>query len=340
MSIFDFTLEELEEYLVNNNFKKYNAKQIWDWIYKKNIYDYNLMSNLAKNLVEFLNTTLSIYMPTIETKEIDKDVIKYLLVLEDKTKIECVLMRHNYGDSLCVSSQVGCNMNCAFCESGQLKKIRNLTCGEMVNQILLIQKEENIRIDSVVIMGIGEPFDNYDNIVKFISVLISPFGVTIAQRKITVSTCGLVPKIIEFASLDTQVNLAVSLHASNDEVRNKLMPINKVYPIKEVMNAIDYYIEKTNRRVTIEYILLDNINDSEVDAYNLYRLIKGKLVYVNLIPYNETSQMLFKRSDEFKIKTFYDILSKNKIVVTLRREMGRKSSSACGQLRARKDEEK
>ncbi|MBQ3142352.1 MAG: 23S rRNA (adenine(2503)-C(2))-methyltransferase RlmN, partial [Bacilli bacterium] len=298
-SVFDLTYDNLLKILLENNFKKYNADQIFEWIYKKKVYDVDKMSNLSENLKKFLKT-YSFNMLEIIEKEKSPLTNKYLLKLFDTNTIECVLMKHDYGNSLCVSSQVGCNMNCAFCESGRLKKVRNLSVSEMVLQVLTIEKEEKIRIDSVVVMGIGEPFDNFDNIIDFVSLLTHQKGITIAQRKISVSTCGLVPKIYEFADIKNQVNLAISLHAPNDEIRNKIMPISKVYNLKELFKAIDYYIDKTNRRVTIEYILLDNVNDTKECALELANLLKGKLLYVNLIPYNETSNLTFKRSKDFK----------------------------------------
>lgn len=333
-SIFDYTYEKLNALLEESRFKKYNTSQIFDWIYKKKIYDVNSMSNLSEKLRQFLKENFSFDMLKIVKSEKSKDTNKYLLELVDGNKIECVLMKHNYGNSLCVSSQIGCNMSCAFCESGRLKLVRNLKVNEIICQILTIEKEENIRIDSVVVMGIGEPFDNYDNIIDFINILIDPKAVTIAQRKITVSTCGLVPKIREFANLKNQVNLAVSLHAPTDLLRNKLMPISRVYSLKELFDSIDYYIKLTNRRVTIEYILIDNVNDSKEDAIELCKLIKGRLVYVNLIPYNSTTNFTFERSKDFKINAFYDILKKNNIEVIVRKEMGSDITGACGQLRA------
>ena len=334
MNIYDFTLEELENFLIENDFKKYNATQIIEWIYEKNIKDFNKMSNLSKKLISFLNDNFSLEELKIVTVEKGDLTRKYLLELNDKNKIECVLMNHDYGYSLCVSSQVGCNMGCAFCESGRLKKVRDLTLGELVSQIISVSRYEKIRISSVVVMGIGEPFDNFNNIKRFISVATNNKMIGIGRRHITISTCGLVPKIYEFADLDNGVNLAISLHAPNNEIRNKIMKINKAYKIEDVMKALDYYISKTNRRVTIEYIMLSGINDSDECAYELVNLIKGKLMYVNLIPYNETSHFEFKRSNDFKIKSFYDILKMNNINVTIRREFGTTVSAACGQLRA------
>ncbi len=334
MNIYDFTLEELESFLIENGFKKYNATQIIEWIYEKDVKDFNKMTNLSRNLISFLNEKFIFGDLKIITVEKSKLANKYLLELSDQNKIECVLMNHDYGYSLCVSSQVGCNMGCSFCESGRLKKVRDLTLGELVGQVIAVSKNENKRISSIVVMGIGEPFDNYENIKRFISVVTNNKMIGIGQRHLTISTCGLVPKIYEFADLETGVNLAISLHAPNNEIRDKIMKINKAYKIEDIMGALDYYISKTNRRVTIEYIMLEGINDSDACAYELANLLKNKLVYVNLIPYNETSNFAMKRSNDFKIKSFYDILKMNNVNVTIRKEMGGNLSAACGQLRA------
>lgn len=339
MNIYNFTLEKLENYLIENGFKKYNATQIIEWVYKKKETNFNNMTNLSKKLIEFCNNNFKTNLLKLVTKETSKLANKYLLELDDKNKIECVLMFHDYGNSLCISSQVGCNMGCSFCESGRLKKVRNLETYELISQILTVEKEENIRIDYVVIMGIGEPFDNYNNIIDFLDIAKNPKMIEIGARHITVSTCGLVPKIKEFALLDNQVNLAISLHASNNALRDKIMKINHAYKIEELISAIDFYISKTNRRVTIEYIMLDEINDTESNALELVELFKNKLVYINLIPYNETTNIMYKRSKDFKIKRFYDILKKENINVTIRKEMGGELSAACGQLRAKVMEE-
>ena len=334
MNIYDFTLKELEDYLISNGFKKFNATQIIEWMYEKKVYDFNKMTNLSKNLISFLCEKF--YFGELKVLEVEKSSLanKYLLELEDHNKIECVLMNHDYGYSLCVSSQVGCNMGCAFCESGRLKKVRDLTLAELVLEIITVEKYEGKRISSVVVMGIGEPFDNYNNIKRFIEVVTNNKMINIGQRHLTISTCGLVPKIYEFADLETGVNLAVSLHAPNNTIRDKIMKINKAYKIEDIMKALDYYIEKTNRRVTIEYIMLDGINDTKECALELASLVKDKLMYVNIIPYNETSHFELKRSNDFKIKSFYDILKSNNVNVTIRKEMGGNLSAACGQLRA------
>ena len=340
MSIYGLTKEKLETILIENGFKKYNASQIIEWVYKKKETDFNNMTNLSKNLISFCVDNFTISNLKLIKKETSKLANKYLFELSDNNKIECVLMFHDYGNSLCISSQVGCNMGCAFCESGRLKKVRDLETSELINQIISVSSIENIRIDYVVVMGIGEPFDNFENIKDFISIVTNPFMMEIGQRHITISTCGIVPKIKEFTKLDTQVNLAISLHAPNDEIRNQIMKINKAYCIKEVVDAIDYYISKTNRRVTIEYIMLSGINDTKECAKELSNLFKGKLVYINLIPYNETSNLNFKRSNDFKIREFYDILKTNNVNVTIRKEMGSNLSAACGQLRAQSEGDK
>ena len=310
MNFYDFTLEELESYLIENGFKKYNATQIIEWVYEKHIYDFDKMTNLSKKLIEFLKLNISFdKLKVIKVEESDL-ANKYLLELKDGNRIESVLMKHDYGLSLCVSSQIGCNMGCSFCESGRLKKIRNLTLSEIVMQVTTVSEYENKRIDSIVMMGIGEPFDNFDTVKRFISVVTNNKMIGIGQRHLTISTCGIVPKIYEFADLETGVNLAISLHAPNNEIRDKIMRINHAYK------------------------MIAGINDTDKCAKELSELLKGKLVYVNLIPYNETENFNMKRSNDFKIREFCDILKSNNINVTIRKEMGGNLSAACGQLRA------
>lgn len=338
MNIYDMTLENLENYFLNINEKKYRASQVFSWLYEKRVKSFEEMTNLGKELLERLKKDFYIYTPIIVKEENDKDVSKYLFKLNDGEHIESVLMYHNYGISLCISSQVGCNMGCVFCESGKRKKIRNLTTSEMLLQIIEIERKINKRISHIVVMGIGEPFDNFDNLVNFIENANNPKGLNIGSRHITVSTCGIVPKIYEFSNLKYQVNLAISLHAPNNELRDKLMPINKVYPLEELIKAVKYYIEKTNRRVTFEYILLSEINDGEKEARELVKLIKGLNAYINLIPYNQGNSNNFKRTKNENIMKFYDIIKKEKINVTVRREFGSNISAACGQLRSKKEE--
>lgn len=337
-SIYNKSFNDLEEYFVSINEKKFKASQVYEWLYKKRVTSFGDMSNLKKEVIEKLKEDFCIDELTIKKIEKDVEVNKYLFELKDGNLIEAVLMMHDYGKSLCISSQVGCNMGCKFCESGRLKKVRNLEASEMVLQVLQIEKEINDRISHIVIMGIGEPFDNYDNIVKFIEIVNYAKGLQIGSRHITVSTCGLVPKIQEFASLPYQVNLAISLHAPTNEKRNLIMPINKAYPIEVLIDAIKKYIAKTNRRVTFEYIMLKGVNDTKEDAINLCELLKGMNCYVNLIPYNETNNIEFKRSKKDTILEFYDIIKKRNIGVTIRREFGSKISAACGQLRSKKED--
>ena len=336
--IFNLTLSSLEEYFLSLGDKKFRATQVFDWLYKKRITSFDEMVNIKKELLEVIKQDFTLKTVTIEQRQIDEDVDKYLFHLEDNEKIEAVLMLHDYGNSICVSSQVGCNMGCQFCESGRRKKVRNLKAGEMIQQILLVEEASQKKITHIVIMGIGEPFDNYLELVKFIELCNHPKALEIGSRHITVSTCGIVPKILEFASLPYQANLAISLHASNDETRSKLMPINKVYPIKDLMESIKEYLKITNRRVSFEYILLDGVNDKEDDAIELSNLLKGINAYVNLIPYNETNHLKWKRSSKIAIAKFYDILKQNHTAVTIRREFGSKISAACGQLRSEKED--
>ena len=337
-SIYGMTLENLENYFISLNEKKFKAVQVFEWLYKKKANNFDEFTNLKKETIEMLKKTFTFRTIKLITKLTDKDVSKYLFELSDKNKVEAVLMHHDYGKSLCVSTEVGCNMGCAFCESGRLKKVRPLQVNEMVEQIILIEEIEKLKISHVVLMGIGEPFDNYDNVISFIDIINSGKGLDIGSRHITVSTCGLVPKIKEFTSYDKQVNLAISLHAPNNELRNKIMPINKAYPLEQLISTLKEYISKTNRRVTFEYIMLDDVNDSSVHALELVKLIKGMNAYVNLIPYNETSHIEFKRASNEKILKFYDILKKNKINVTIRKEFGHKVKAACGQLRSNYEE--
>lgn len=336
-NIFGFTKEMLEDYFIKMGEKKFKATQVFEWLYIHNEYNIANFSNIKKEVLAKMQEDFNADFIKIEQVLEGKDVKKFLFRLLDGEKIEAVLMEHDYGLSVCVSSQVGCNMGCKFCESGRLKKVRNLETYEIVEQILLIQKYINKRINSIVMMGIGEPFDNYNNIINFIKIVNDQKGLAIGSRHITVSTCGLIPKIKEFSNLELQVNLAISLHGATNEVRNKIMPVNKVYNIEALIDTIKEYIAKTNRRVTIEYVMLNMINDSENDAINLANLLKGLNVYVNLIPYNETKNIGFKKSSKDRIDKFFNILNSRKINVTVRREFGGNIKAACGQLRSESD---
>ncbi len=333
-SIFDYQLKNLEEFFESIGEKKFKARQLFDWVYKKRVFDYDQMTNLSIDLRNKLKENLSLDLLKLRRKQTSDLTNKYLFELDDGNFIEAVLMKHDYGNSVCVSSQVGCNMGCAFCESGRLKKVRDLKANEIVKQILMIEDDIQTRISSVVVMGIGEPFDNYDNVLNFVRIINEPLGLAIGSRHITISTSGIVPKIKQFSKENLQVNLAISLHAPNDEIRNKIMKVNKAYSIGVLIDAIRDYIDETNRRVTIEYVMLNSVNDSVDNANELSDLLRGLNVYVNLIPYNETSHIEFKKSPKEQIMKFYDTLKKRGINVTVRREFGGAIDAACGQLRA------
>ena len=333
-SIFSITRKQLEEYFINLGDKKFRATQIYEWVYRKGVRNFDDMTNISKENIDKLKEDFEFNDIKMVKKQEDDLVKKYLFELNDGNKIESVLMEHDYGLSICISSQIGCNMGCAFCESGRLKKVRDLTSDEMLLQVMKVEEDVKKRISHVVIMGIGEPFDNYNSFMNFIRIITDPYALAIGQRHITVSTSGIVPKIKEFADEETGVNLAISLHAPNNTLRSKIMKINNAYKIEEILDAVKYYIKKTNRRVTFEYIMLRNVNDSKECALELYSILKGINCYVNLIPYNETENIEFKRSNPSQIGEFYDILKKNNINVTIRKEFGSKVSAACGQLRA------
>lgn len=337
-SIYNLDFDEACTFFLGQGGKKFHAEVLLTWLYQKRITNYSEITNIKKELLKKLEENYQIKKLQIVKKEEEKDVSKYLFRLEDGEHIEAVLMRHDYGNSICISSQVGCNMGCRFCESGRRKKVRNLETYEMVLQVMQIEEDLRARISHVVIMGIGEPFDNYDNVIRFLKIINYPKGLAIGSRHITVSTCGIIPKIEEFMNFPLQVNLAISLHASNDTLRNKLMPINKVYPLKKLIEILKEYSKKTGRRLTFEYILLEGVNDHKENALELATLIKGMNAYVNLIPYNKTENIEFNRSKTMQIMKFYDILKKNKINVTIRKEFGKNISAACGQLRSREEE--
>lgn len=345
-NIFNYTHPQLTELLVSLGEKKFRATQLYSWIYEKNVLDFNQMTDISKTSIALLDATFHFNLPTIHSRQDSSDgTIKLLLELSDGALIETVLMRYSYGNSVCVTSQVGCNMGCKFCASGLLKKKRDLTSGEMLGQVyvvnqLLQAESKDARVSHVVVMGIGEPFDNYDNVMNFIRIINHPKALAIGARHITVSTCGIVPKIRQFAHEGIQVKLAISLHAPTDEQRSKLMPINQRYPLAEVIEACKYYESVTNKRVTFEYILLHEVNDSLADAENLVKLVKDMLAFINLIPYNSVDEHGFKRSSNPQLKAFFDYLMQNGVNTTLRKEFGSDIDAACGQLRAKKEYEK
>ena len=335
MNIYNLTRDEMEQYFLKIGSKKFHADQLFSWLYEKRISSISDITNIKKEILQQLASDYSFSKLRLVQVERDVDVCKYLFELNDGEHIEAVLMMHDYGNSVCISSQVGCNMGCRFCESGRRKKVRNLETWEMVTQLLMIEEDLKKRVSHVVVMGIGEPFDNYDNLLKFFLIINHPKGLA---RHITVSTCGIVPKILEFSNFPLQINLAISLHAPNDELRNQIMPVNKAYPLEELIRTLEIYLEKTNRRITFEYILLSGVNDTEECAVELAKLVGHLNCYINLIPYNETNNLEFRRSNTVQIMKFYDILKKNRLNVTIRREFGSKISAACGQLRSKKEE--
>ncbi|HHU24219.1 MAG: 23S rRNA (adenine(2503)-C(2))-methyltransferase RlmN [Bacilli bacterium] len=343
-NIYNFSLKALEEYFIAQNDKKFRATQIFEWLYRHRVTLFEKMTNLSKKALEHLHEHFAIERLNVEKKIVSSDgTTKYLFRLHDGHLIETVLMRHSYGNSVCVTSQVGCNMGCSFCASGELGRIRNLTHAEMVLQVLHVQSEldaTNERVTNIVVMGIGEPFDNFQTVLDFCRTVNFAKGLEIGARHITISTCGIVPKIFEFAEFKLQVNLAISLHAPNDELRSKIMKINRSYPLHEVMEAVKAYLAKTNRRVTFEYILLKDINDTTSHAHQLVNLLRGINCYVNLIPYNEVLTKEYKRTLPESAQVFFNVLHQAGINVTFRTEHGDDIRAACGQLRAQTMKEK
>lgn len=333
-NILNYSLEELSNWMKENKESTFRAKQVFSWIYK-GIYKFEDMKNLPKATIEKLNNSFSIEMPKIVHKyesKLDKTT-KFLFAFSDGNVIESVVMKYKHGNSICISTQIGCRMGCKFCASTLEGRIRNLTAGEMLSEVILAQETIGERISNIVLMGSGEPLDNFDNVTKFIELVNSDYGLNIGQRHITLSTCGLVPKIYELADKGYSITLAISLHASNDERRKEIMPIARKYSIAEILKACDYYVEKTKRRITFEYSLVSGINDSVDDAVELSQLLKGRLCHVNLIPVNEIKENTLKRPSKKTIEEFERTLNKYKIEVTVRREMGSDIDAACGQLR-------
>lgn len=338
-SIYSLELQELKDWLLENGEKPFRAEQIFDWLYIKRAVSVEDMTNLSKELREKLDRSfLFTALKTAIQQESADGTIKFLFELHDGYSIETVLMRHDYGNSVCVTTQVGCRIGCTFCAStlGGLK--RNLEAGEIVAQVVKVQQaldEVGERVSSVVIMGIGEPFDNYEEMMSFLHIINHEKGLNIGARHITVSTSGIVPKIYKFADEKTQINFAVSLHASNDELRTKLMPINRAYKLKDLMEAIRYYTEKTGRRISFEYGLFGGENDSVAHAEELAALIKGIKCHVNLIPVNYVLERDYVRTPRNKIFEFEKTLKQKGVNVTIRREQGTDIDAACGQLRAK-----
>lgn len=330
-----FTHEELKEELKNINEKPFRADQIYTWLHQKGVTSFDQMTNLSLKLRDTLKETYEIYpVEMVEKLESKLDgTAKYLFRLRDGHVIESVLMRYHHGNSVCISSQVGCRMGCKFCASTLLGLARNMTSGEMAGQIYAIEADTGERVSNIVVMGTGEPMDNYQEFLRFVKNISSEKGLHISQRNLTVSTCGLVDRIRELAEEKLSVTLAISLHAPNDELRKTIMPVANRYTIKEIMEACDFYFQETGRRITFEYSLMKGVNDTEEHAKELAQLLKGKNCHVNLIPVNPVKERSFQRTEDTDVERFKKILEKYRTNVTIRRRMGADIDAACGQLR-------
>ncbi len=338
MNFYNFTIEELKTYLIESGFKAFNADQLFKWVYEQKVTNFDEMTNISKSLREFMSKNVDVSNLEIHSVSESTDgTFKYLLKLNDGALIEAVLMTYEYGKSVCVTSQVGCNMGCSFCASGILRKSRDLEIHELVRQITTIEADQKIKVTHTVVMGTGEPFDNYQNVIDFIKVINYKHGLQIGSRHITVSTCGIIPRIYDYAKEKIRSNLAISLHASNDKLRTRIMKINKSYPLKEVIKACKDYFKETSRRITFEYILLRGVNDSLAHADELSDLIRGMNAYVNIIPYNPVEEFTYKKTEKGRATAFYLQLIKRGINATQRREQGSDIDAACGQLRYKKE---
>ncbi|MGE7186330.1 23S rRNA (adenine(2503)-C(2))-methyltransferase RlmN [Peribacillus sp. NPDC006672] len=343
-SIYGLTFEQLTAWLLDHGHKKFRASQVWEWLYRTRVTSFSEMTDVNKECLQLLEDHFFIQTLTEHVKQESADgTIKFLFKLQDGNLIETVMMRHKYGISVCVTTQVGCNIGCSFCASGLLAKSRDLSSGEIVEQIMNVQLhldklEQGDAVSHVVVMGIGEPFDNFENMIDFLKVIMDHKGLAIAARRITVSTSGLANKIYEFTDTKLQVNLAISLHAPNNELRTRIMKINRAIPIEKLMKSLDYYLEKTNRRITIEYILLKDVNDHQEEAEQLANLLDDKKhrLYVNLIPYNPVDEhSQYQRSEKESVLSFYDTLKKRGVNCKIRQEHGTDIDAACGQLRSK-----
>ena len=333
-NIKDYNLEELKQEFISIGEKPFRAEQVFKWLYIDNVSSFDEMTDLSLDLREKLKQNYSLCRFNIIKKQVASDgTIKYLFDVLDGNAIETVLMQYHHGYSLCVSSQIGCKMGCKFCASTGIAFIRSLSSGEIVEQLLAVQKDENIKIANVVFMGIGEPLDNYENVVNAVKIINNPKGINIGARHISISTSGLVPNIYKLAEENIQCTLSISLHATTDEIRSSMMPVNNKYNIEELLKACKDYIAKTNRRVSFEYALAKDNNDNLEDAKRLAKLLKGMLCHVNLIPINKIENGKFVKSTNENIIKFRDYLNDHGIVATIRRELGSDIDAACGQLR-------
>ena len=333
-NIKNYNLDELKQELINLGEKPFRAEQIFKWVFEENVTSFDEMTNISLELREKLEKEYTLCVFNIIKKQVASDgTIKYLFDVLDGNAIETVLMKYHHGYSICVSSQIGCKMGCKFCASTGIAFIRSLTSGEIVEQLLAVERDEKIKISNVVFMGIGEPLDNYENVVNAIRIINNQKGINIGARHISVSTSGLVPKIYKLAEENIQCTLSISLHATTDEQRSKMMPVNNLYNIEELLQACKDYIAKTNRRISFEYALAKENNDNLEDAKRLVKLLKGMNCHVNLIPINKIENGSFDKSSNENIMKFRDYLNSHGIVATIRRELGSDIDAACGQLR-------
>ncbi len=340
--IMSMTFKELSDEFVALGFPKFRAKQVYEWLHKHFVNDYDEMTNIPKNLREELKEKFPLLNCKIEKKQISKidNTVKYLFRLHDGDYIESVVMKYKYGYTICVSSQVGCKMGCAFCASTLGGFKRSLNAGEILSQLYTAQKDIGERISHIVLMGMGEPLDNFDNVMRFISLVTDENGVNLSMRNISLSTCGIVPKICELLDKHLQLTLSISLHAPSDDIRDKIMPVNKKYPVDELLKMCKRYTQETSRRISFEYSMLSGFNDTDECAKLLSSKLKGMLCHVNLIPVNEVAESPFKPSSPERIERFIDILSKNGINATVRRKLGSDIDASCGQLRLKENKQK
>ncbi len=333
-NILDYSLEEISTWMKENGESAFRSKQVFSWIYN-DVYEFENMKNLPKSLIEKLKENFYIGVPKVvgEYDSTMDQTKKILFAFNDGNIIESVIMKYNYGNTICISTQVGCRMGCKFCASTLEGRVRNLTAGEILAEVIVAQKVLGERISNIVLMGSGEPLDNFENVTKFLDLVNAEYGLNIGQRHITLSTCGIVPKIYELADKGYSITLAISLHAFSDEKRREIMPIAKKYSIKEILESCDYYFNKTGRRISFEYSLVSGINDGKEDAIALAKLLKGRQCHINLIPVNEIKENTLKRPSKKTIEEFEKIVSDYGLDVTVRKEMGNDINAACGQLR-------
>lgn len=335
----DYTYEELETWVVRElGEPKFRAKQIFTWLYR-GVTSFAEMTDLSKSLRERLAAECSLGNLRIVKKYVSHidETRRYLLQLDDGNYIESVLMKYHHGYTVCISSQVGCAMGCAFCASTKGGKRRSLSAGEIIGQVMAVQSDLGERISNIVMMGIGEPLDNYDQVLRFLKTVNHPLGLQIGHRHISLSTCGLANRIRELADEQLQITLSVSLHAPNDDKRSAIMPVNRRFPIAELLDACRYYIQKTNRRISFEYTLIQDVNDTPEEARELIELLKGMLCHVNLIPVNAIGDVRIRQGSRKSVERFRDLLEEGGIAATIRREVGADIRAACGQLRAAAD---